>query len=430
MTNPTSFSPSLAGVLAFMILGSNADPRPPPTTPSPAAIPKAPQGPTTVDDYHGTRVADPYRLARRPGFAPRPSAWVEAENKDHRGLPRRHSRPRRASRSGSRKLWNYEKFGAPSRRKAPEYFYYSKNTGLQNQSVLYSTRRRSNGEPIASCSIPNTLSSDGTVALSGTSASDDGKLLAYGVAASGSDWQEWKVRDVESGKDRDDLLKWIKFSSAAWTKDGEGFFYSRFPEPTPGQDLKGANYDQKLYYHTLGTPQSNDALVYERPDHKEWQFHAAVTDDGAYVINTISKGTDNKYMILYRPIGGEVHFKELVDNFESEFDFIDNDGPIFYFKTDLNAPRGRVVAIDTRNPDAKNPKEIIPQAAETLDRGRAIVGGHFLIASYLKDAQDAGQGLHDRRRLRPRDRIPRHRHRLRVRRQEVGQGDVLLVHVL
>ena len=374
MTSPRHLA-SLAGVFVVMSIGSSAIAGPPD---GPYSYPKAPRS-ETVDDYHGTRVADPYRPLEDPDSA-ETRAWVEAENKITYGflekIPARAAIKKRLT-----QLWDYEKFGVPS--KEGEYYYYSKNTGLQSQSVIYASKSLG-AEPIVALD-PNTLSSDGTVALSGTSPSDDGKLLAYGVAASGSDWQEWKVRDVEAGKDRDDLLKWIKFSSAAWTKDGKGFFYSRFPEPTPGQDLKGANYDQKLYYHELGTPQSKDTLVYDRPDHKEWQFQATVTDDGAYVINTISKGTDNKYMILYRPIGGEVPFKELIDNFEHEFEFIDNDGPIFYFKTDLNAPRGRVIAIDTRNPDAKKPKEIIPQAAETLE-AVDLVGGHFL-ARYLKDAR-------------------------------------------
>ena len=151
---------------------------------------------------------------------------------------------------------------------------------------------------------PNTLTKDGTVALAGLVPSHDGQKLAYGLAAAGSDWQEWKVRDVATGKDTDDHLRWIKFSTASWTKDGQGFYYGRFPEPKAGENLKGANYHQKLYYHRLGTPQTADTLVYERPDHKEWQFHGTVTDDGQYLIITVSKGTDDKYRILYQDLRG------------------------------------------------------------------------------------------------------------------------------
>ncbi|MHC5543229.1 prolyl oligopeptidase family serine peptidase, partial [Singulisphaera rosea] len=221
--------------------------------------------------------------------------------------------------------------------------------------------------------------------LAGTSISDDGSLLAYGLAKAGSDWQEWRVRDVGSGKDRDDHLKWIKFSGASWAKDRSGFYYSRFPEPKPGEDLKGVNYYQKLYFHRLGTPQADDTLVYERPDQKEWEFHGSVTDDGKYLIITVAKGTDDKYRILYKALGTpDAPIVELIDNFDHEYSFIENDGPVFWFKTDRDAPRGRVIAIDTRQPKAENWKEIIPQSGETLG-GVAVVGDRFL-ASYLKDA--------------------------------------------
>ena len=149
--------------------------------------------------------------------------------------------------------------------------------------------------------------------------SHDGKPCSpTALAAAGSDWQEWRVRDVDTGRDRDDELSWIKFSGASWTKDGKGFYYSRFPEPKPGEDLKGANYHQKLYFHALGTPQADDVLVYERPDQKEWQFHGTVTDDGRYLIITVSKGTDDKYRILYKTsIEAGTQPVELIDNFDA-----------------------------------------------------------------------------------------------------------------
>ena len=137
---------------------------------------------------------------------------------------------------------------------------------------------------------PNKLSTDGTVALGGYSISEDGNFIAYGTSASGSDWQEWHVRDVRTGADRDDLLKWVKFSGASWLKDGSGFFYSRYDEPKPGEQLKGANYFQKLFFHKLGTPQSDDRLVYERPDQKDWGFGGSVTEDGHYLIISVWRG--------------------------------------------------------------------------------------------------------------------------------------------
>jgi prolyl oligopeptidase len=343
------------------------------------SYPKARMADVT-DDYHGTRVADPYRWLEDPD-SPETRAWVEAENKVTfaflDAIPARAWLRKRLTR-----LWDYEKFGVPS--KEGGRYFFSRNSGLQNQDVIYTTASL-DAEPRVLLD-PNTLSPDGTVALSGMEPSDDGTLLAYGLASAGSDWQEWKVRDVATGNDRDDHLRWIKFSSAAWTKDGKGFYYGRFPEPGPGEDLKGANYHQKLYYHRLGTPQADDRLVYERPDHKEWQFHGKITDDGRYLVITVSKGTDDKYRILYQDITRDgARPVELIDNFDHEYSFVDNDGPVFWFKTDRDAPRGRVIAIDTRDPDPKGWKEIIPQAEETL--GHVDVVGDRFLASYLKDAR-------------------------------------------
>ena len=333
-----------------------------------------------VDDYHGKKVPDPYRWLEDPD-SPETRAWVAAENKVTFGflgsIPAREAIKARLT-----KLWDYEKFGIPTV-EGGRYFY-SRNSGLQNQGVLYSTPTIE-GEPRVLLD-PNALSKDGTVALSGLSISDDGKLLAYGLAAAGSDWVEWKVRDVETGKDRDDLLKWVKFSSASWTKDNAGFYYGRYPEPKSGGDLKDVNYYQKLYYHRLGTPQADDRLVYESPDHKEWQAHGEVTEAGDYLVITISKGTDDKYRILYQDLKQDgAKPVTLIDTFEAEYTFLGNDGPTFFFKTNREAPRGRVIAIDVREPAPEHWKELVPQAEETL-QAVSLVGDRFL-ASYLKDAR-------------------------------------------
>ena len=288
----------------------------------------------------------------------------------------------RGLRARLEKVWNYERFGIPAHKGAT--YFFSRNTGLQNQSVIYATDSLE-AEPKVLID-PNAMSAAGTVALTGLEPSHDGALVAYGVASAGSDWQEWKVREVATGKDRGDLLKWVKFSGASWSADNAGFYYGRFPEPGEGADLKAVNYHQKLYYHKLGTPQSEDRLVHERPDHKEWQFHGQVTDDGRYLIITVSKGTDDKYRILYQDLKAEGSRPvELVDNFDHEYTFIDNDGPVFWFKTDRDAPRGRVVAVDTAAPGPVGWKEVIPQAEATLT-GVGLVGGQFL-ANYLKDAK-------------------------------------------
>jgi prolyl oligopeptidase len=364
----------LLGAIVAMSLIPKSDAQ----TPKAFHYPEAPRS-DTVDDYHGNKIADPYRPLEDPDSR-ETRAWIAAENQVTaaflESIPAREKIKKRLT-----ELWNYEKFAVPNQEGGR--IFYTRNSGLQNQGVLY-VLPALDAEPRVLLD-PNTLTADGTVALSGTSTSHDGAKLAYGLASAGSDWQEWRVRDVETGSDRDDLLKWIKFSGASWTRDGKGFYYSRFPEPRPGEDLKGVNYYQKLFFHSLGTPQSDDLLVYERPDQKEWEFHGLVTDDGKYLIVTVAKGTDDKYRILYQSLETpKAPIVELIDNFDQEYSFLDNDGPVFWFKTDRDAPRGRVIAIDTRNPKPESWKEIIPQAEETLI-SVSVVGGRF-IASFLKDA--------------------------------------------
>jgi prolyl oligopeptidase len=333
-----------------------------------------------ADDYHGTRVADPYRWLENPD-APDSRAWIEAQNKltfAYLGeIPARGQIKERMT-----KLWNYEKYGVPFK-EGGRYFYY-KNDGLQNQAVLY-TLKSLDGQPQVLLD-PNALSKDGTVAVSGVAVSRDGKLMAYGLSASGSDWQEWRVRDVETGQDTSDLVKFVKFSGASWAADGKGFFYSRYDEPNEKTKLEDVNYYQKLYYHRLGTPQSEDVLVYERRDHKEWGFGGGVTDDGRYLIINVWQGTDPKNRLFYKDLQAkDAKVVELIADADAAYNFIDNDGPVFWLQTDLNAPRGRVIAIDTEKPARANWKEIVPQADETLG-GVSLVGNQFF-ASYLKDAR-------------------------------------------
>src|SRR5437588_3251997 len=209
-----------------------------------------------VDDYHGTKVADPYRWLEDTDSA-ETHAWVEAENKITFGyleqIPYR-----QAIRDRLTKLWNYERFTVPSQHGGRYFFQH--NTGLQNQNVLL-VAESLNAEPRVLFD-PNLLSPDGTIALADTEISDDGKLMAYAIATSGSDWTEWHVRDIDTGKDLSDDLKWVKFSGASWTKDNKGFYYSRYDEPKQGTMMRDTNYFQKLYYHRLGTAQSEDKLIY------------------------------------------------------------------------------------------------------------------------------------------------------------------------
>jgi prolyl oligopeptidase len=329
-----------------------------------------------VDQYHGVTVADPYRWLEDLD-SEETALWVEAQNRVTFGylneIPAKETIKKRLT-----QLWDYQKYGIPFKQ-GNRYFYF-KNDGLQNQSVLY-VLESLDAEPQVLLD-PNSLSEDGTIALSGMSISEDGNLIAYGLSTSGSDWQEWKVRDINTKEDLSDQLKWVKFSGASWTHDHKGFYYSRYDQPQDGKPLEDINYFQKLYYHRLGTDQSEDILIYERPDHKEWGFNGFVTEDGKYLIISVWKGTDSKNLVFYQDLTQpNAEVIELISEFEASYSFIDHDGDIFWFTTDLNASRSRVIAI---NIHTKTPHQIIPEAIETLE-GVNILNNQF-IADYLKDA--------------------------------------------
>jgi prolyl oligopeptidase len=333
-----------------------------------------------IDNYHGTKVSDPYRWLEEPD-SKETQAWINAQNQVTFGYLNQIS-VRDKIKQRLTKLWDYEKYSIPFK-EGNRYFYF-KNNGLQNQSALYTLNNLRDKPKVLL--DPNVLSKDGTVALSGYSVSDDGKYLAYGLSASGSDWQEWKVRDIQTGKDLADNLKWIKFSSTSWTNDSKGFFYSRYNEPNQKTKLEDINYYQKLFYHRIGTPQSEDTLIYERPDNKEWGFGGNVTEDGKFLIISVWLGTDSRNLVFYKDLTQKnSQVVELINKLESDFSFIDNDGSTFYFRTDLNAPRGRIIAIDIKNPTSTNWREVIPQSEDTLENV-GIINNQF-VADYLKDAR-------------------------------------------
>jgi len=345
---------------------------------SPLAYPQARRG-DQVDDYHGVKVSDPYRWLEDTDSADT-HAWVEAENKLTfaylEKIPYRQAIHDRLT-----KLWNYERYTAPQE-KGGRYFF-EHNNGLQNQNVLL-VAESMNAEPRLLLD-PNLLSADGTVAISDTAVSDDGKLMAYAVAASGSDWNEWHVRDVDTGKDLPDLIKWVKFSGASWSKDNQGFYYSRYDEPT-GATMRDTNYFQKLYFHRLGTAQSEDRLIYERRDNKEMMFGGGVSDDGHYLIIHVSQGTSPKTRVYYKDLTQpDSPVVKLLDDFDAQYLFIDNDGPVFWFQTDLDAPRGRILAVDTRRPERTNWKTVVAQGTDKLEFA-SVVNNSFLLG-YLKDAR-------------------------------------------
>ena len=334
------------------------------------------------DNYHGTTVADPYRWLEDANSA-ETKEWVVAQNKVTQAylaqIPNRDAIKQRLT-----KLWNYERFSVTY--KEGGRYFYNRNDGLQNQAVLYTMKSLTDKPRVLL--DPNTLASDGTVALAGTAVSPNGKYLAYSTAASGSDWNEIRVRHIDSGKDTEDHIKWVKFSSTAWAHDGSGFYYSRYDEPTEATKLAGVNYFQKLYFHKLGTPQSADTLVYDRPDQKEWGFSGEVTDDGRYLVISSSQGTERKSRIFFKDLKQkDAKVTGLMEAFDAAYDFIDNDGPVFYFRTDKNAPRSRIIAVDVRKPDPSQWKEIVAEAPQTLVSANII--NNQLVVDYLSDAHSA-----------------------------------------
>jgi prolyl oligopeptidase len=334
-----------------------------------------------ADVFHGVKVEDPYRwLEEDVRKSSEVRQWVDAEAKLTEeylnAIPERSRIKKRLT-----ELWDYAKFTPPSQ--VAGKYLFRKNDGLQNQSVLNVMDGR-DAEPRVLID-PNTWSKDGTVALGTTAVSPDAKYLAYAASEAGSDWETYKVLDIATAKPLADELKWVKFSSAAWTGDSRGFFYGRYPEPKPGAEFQSLNLNQQVYYHRVGTPQADDVLAYKRPDHPDWGFNLGVTDDGRYLIITIWKGTDDRFRVTYRDLS-EPYAQpvDLIEEFENDYTFIDNEGPVFYFRTDLDAPNGRVIAIDTRKPGRKDWKEIVPEAKEKLESVSMV--GNQLIANYLKDA--------------------------------------------
>ena len=341
----------------------------------------------TVDDYHGTIVADPYRWLE-DAAAPDTLAWIEAQNaiteQYFAAIPAHRGQIDRASiRARITALWNYPKYSAPF--KKGEYYFYSKNDGLQNQSVLY---RQSVGAsfsaPDATVVIdPNTLSEDGTTALATFAFSKDGSLLTYGLSVHGSDWQELRIRQVESGVDYPELIRWGRFPSVAWKPDNSGFFYNRLPEPGSVPQEDQSNFSQ-VYWHALGTSQPEDVLVYERPDFKELSFSPFMRYDDAYLLLNVWHGTNPKNRFYYRRTESDGPFIRLLDEADAGYDFIGNDGPIFYFQTTLDAPRGRIIAIDSEHAERENWRELIPQQEDVIEF--ALVVNHQFVVTYLHDA--------------------------------------------
>lgn len=336
---------------------------------------------TQTDDYHGVKVADPYRWLEEVD-SPDTRKWIEAQNQVSFGylakIPGRDRIKQRLT-----EFWNYERLSPPEH--YGDRYFYTRNDGLQNQAALYVADSLDAAPRLLL--DPNTLSKDGTISLKSYAVSDDGKFVAYGLSSGGSDWEQWRVLNVDTAKNTDDVLEWVKFSGLSWRRDSTGFFYSRYDEPKGGNALKGTNTFQKLCYHRLGTKQSDDQVVYEDTEHGEWLFGGQVTDDGRYLIITASRFADDHTRVLYRDLGKKERLATIataLGDWDAKYQFLGNAAHTFYFLTDNGAPRSRIIAVDSKNPDKSHWKEVVPQGAETLQT--ALLVNHSLVTEYMKDA--------------------------------------------
>ena len=388
-TNPDMNIRTLALLLSFALAACGPAGSPPTTRTGADAEASTMTYPHTdkvaqVDSYHGVEVADPYRwLEDDVRENPRVREWVDAQNELTfaylAAIPERERIERRLT-----ELWDYERYGLPVR-EGGRYFY-SYNDGLQNQNVVY-VQDALEGEPRLLLD-PNTWSADGTVALADYEPSPDGTHVAYLVQDGGSDWRIARVLDVATGQPLGDELQWLKFTGLAWAGDGSGFYYSRYPETAEEDKFQSLNMNQAVYFHRLGTPQAEDRVVYARPDEPEWGFGASVSDDGAHLVITVWKGTDDRYQIIHQDLT-DADSKPLmiIEGFDHDYSFVGNVGDELYFRTNRDAPRNRLIAIDARQPEPEHWREIVPQAADVLS-GVSLVGDK-IIAEYMQDARSA-----------------------------------------
>jgi len=353
------------------------------STPLLAATPAKPNYPTaprdkTVDTYFGIKVPAPYQWMENLN-SPRLKAWVKSENAltqsylakiPYRGWMR----------NQLESLWNYTKLDTPMQ--AGGKLFFSRNSGLQNQSVVYvkdsaSAKRRMLIDP-------NKLSKDGSIALAGYQPSPDGKYLSYELSQGGSDWQTIHVLDVKTGKDLSDRVHWVKFSGVSWTRDDKGFFYSRYPRPPKGESaISQQVVNQKLYYHRLGTPQSDDVLIYARPKLPRWIIEGNVSEDGRYLFVFLVNGTSPNNELFYADLGSsgnpDVHakLKPLFTKNDAAYSPVGIEDGTLYLQTTLGAPRGRIVATPLAHPSPEHWRVVVPQAKGVLKNAQ-LAGGRIL----------------------------------------------------
>ncbi|MBC5636847.1 S9 family peptidase [Ornithinibacillus sp. BX22] len=311
-----------------------------------------------IEDYHGTKVSDPYRWLEDANSSETVewSNWMGKQCYDYFAP----IGTRDTDRKRLEELWNYPKYFVP--KKIKDKLYYQKNDGLQNQAILF----RKDNEKETVVLDPNKLSEDGTVAMTNYAFSKDGKYLAYATSTHGSDWQEIRVLDLATGTDLEDHIQHVKFTSIIWSPDSSGFFYSRFPEPGSVAPEDESNYN-KVYFHRIGDKQASDQLVHEQPEDKELMFSSFISDDDKYLCLYVFLGTATENRFYLRPIDSDEPFTRLLDKSDAEYQYVTNKDTTFYFKTDLNTPNGKIIAINLDNPDPSNWEEVIPEQSDVID---------------------------------------------------------------
>ena len=329
-----------------------------------------------VDLYFGVEIPDPFRWLEDDNSA-ETAEWVKAQNEVTFGYLE--SIPFRGKiRDRLTQIWDYPRYSSPFR--AGKYYFFFKNDGMQNQSVLY-IQEGLEGEARVFLD-PNTFSDDGTVALSSLSISNDDRYLAYGISRAGSDWTEVKVMEIETGAELDDHIKWIKFSGISWR--GNGFYYSRYDEPKPGEALSGKNEFHKVYYHQLGTPQSQDVLVYENTRFPLRNYGVSVTDDERFLILYETETTSGNALYVKDMNSRNPRFVQIAEGFDKDYSVLDNIGDKLLVFTNFNAPKKQLVLVDPAKPQPEHWQTIIPEKEEVL-RGANLIGGR-IAASYMQDA--------------------------------------------
>lgn len=338
-----------------------------------------------LDDYNGVQVADPYRWLEQLD-APETRGWLSAEAAltDHylEALPVRETLKQRLA-----SLLDAESFGLPFHR--GQRFFYRHNTGRQQQSVLFGSVGRDG--PPAVVFDPNALATNGSLAIAGYAASPDGRVLAYGVTRGGSDWTDWHFRDLTTGRDLPDTLRWTKYYGLSFRPDGHGVYYSAFPAPAPGQELRARDLNDAVYYHEFGTPGAADRQLYARPDHPDWQFEPHLTADGRWLVLRVGegevgdKGLEDVYVLDLH--ASTISARPLVQGLDKNYLYIGADQGQLFFETTVDAPRGCVVATDPAATEAPTWRVVIPQGPDSMDvdAGSVTLVNHQLIVRTMHD---------------------------------------------